>query len=118
MFDGEKIVSLSSKNLSSVVKLTADGDDIPSDENFENEGHNLSAKVDKDNGDIYLEFSSRLAMYDFARSLMHEALFNESDTTELYPLGFEGKLQVVNGVRLTLDSSRIFVNYPCSEPND
>ena len=100
------------------MKLTMDGEGIPSDENFENEAHNLFAKVDKDSGDIYLQFSSRLAMYDFARSLMHEALFNESDTTEFYPLGFEGKLQVVNGVRLTLDSLRIFVNYPCSEPND
>ncbi|MFB2641635.1 hypothetical protein ACE02D_04970 [Shewanella bicestrii] len=111
-------MSLNKKNLSPVVKLTVDGDDIPCDENFENEIHNLSAVVDKNNGDIYLNFSSRVAMYDFARSLLHEALFNTGDTTELYPLGFEGKLQVVNGVRLTIDSSRIFVNYPSSASTD
>lgn len=106
------MVSLNQSNLNPVVKLTEGGEDIPSDENFNNESHNLSARVDKNNGDIYLKFSSRLAMYDFARSLMHEAIFNAGDTTELYPLGFEGKLQIVDGVRLTLDSSRIFVNYP------
>lgn len=107
------MVSLSNKYLRSFVQITADGEDIPSNENLENEEHNLSVKLDKDNGDVYLEFSSRLAMYDFARSLMHDALFNQSDTTELYPLKFEGQLQIVNGVRLKLDSSRVFVNYPC-----
>lgn len=106
------MVLLKKDKLSPVIELTEGGEDIPSNENFENESHNLSASVDKYNGDIYLKFSSRLAMYDFARSLMHEAVFSIGDTTELYPLSFEDKLQIVNGVRLTLDSSRIFINYP------
>jgi len=92
--------------------MTEEGDEIPSDEVIENESHNLSATSDRDNGDIYLNFSSRLAMYEFAKNLMHEALYSEGDMTELYPFGHEGKLKVVNGVRLTLDSSRVFVGYP------
>lgn len=109
-------MSLKQTNLSADVKLTEEGDDIPSDEVVENESHIMSATIDKDNGDIYFNFSSRLAMYDFAKNLLHEALYSEGEVTELYPLGYEGQLKVVNGVRLTLDSSRVFIGYPPVNP--
>lgn len=95
------------------IRVTKDGNDIPSDETLENDRHRLVATVDKSNGDIYLKFSSRLALYDFARNLVREAIFGETDSLELYPLSYENKLQIVNGVRLSLDSSRIFIGYPC-----
>jgi len=101
-----------SYSLSPEIHVTQDGDEIPSEEVLKNEGHFLNATVDVDNGDILLHFSSRLAMYDFARSLLHEAIYGVGGQKEFYPLGFEGKLLVVDGVRLSLESSRIFVSYP------
>ncbi len=94
--------------LSPDINITEEGDEIPLDINLKDESHYLSAKVDADNGDIYLSFSSRVAMYDFARNLLHESIYG-SGSIELYPLGSNDKLHIVNGVRLSLDSSRIFI---------
>ena len=98
--------------LSPEIHVTQDGDEIPSEEVLRTERHFLNATVDADNGDILLRFSSRIAMYDFARSILHEAIYGVGGQKEFYPLGFEGKVLVVDGVRLSLESSRIFVSYP------
>ncbi len=96
--------------LSPDIKITEDGNEIPSQINLKDESHYLSAEVDTDAGDIYLSFSSRIAMYDFARNLLHESIYG-SGSIELYPSGSDNKVHVVNGVRLSLDSSRIFIEY-------
>jgi hypothetical protein len=87
------------------------GECILSKEVDSDDRHRLHVAVDRDNGDVYLEFSSRQALYDFARSLLHEAVYGEGGQKEFYPLVVEGKELVVEGARLTEDSSRLFVSY-------
>ena len=44
---------------------------------------------------------------------MHEAIFGEGGFQEFYPMAVEAsKPEVINGVRMSLDSARIFINYP------
>jgi hypothetical protein len=100
------------KFLNDDIKITEDGDEIPSDVNLKDESHFLKAEVDANNKDIYLNFSSRLTMYDFARSLLHASIYGESESIELFPLIANHKLYVVDGVRLSADSSRIFIHCP------
>jgi hypothetical protein len=97
--------------LSETVTVTFDAEDIPSDEVLQNELHLLYADVDLNNRDIYLNFSSHQALYDFARSLLQEAVFGESGQKDFYPLLVDGKKLVVEGTRLAENSSRIFVTY-------
>jgi hypothetical protein len=99
------------------IRISQDGDEIPSDVNLNDESHFLRAKTDKTNGDIYLIFSSRVSMYDFARSLLYESIYGKAGQQEFYPLGSDEKLYIVDGVRLSLDSPRIFVEYPADEPD-
>ncbi|HCE2343321.1 TPA: hypothetical protein NJ528_004511 [Vibrio parahaemolyticus] len=87
---------------------------IPSVEVLADDFHQLRASVDIDNGDIYLDFSTREALRDFALSLLYESEFGSGEL-EMYPLSHEGKLHVVEGVRLTEDSSRIFTKYANTE---
>ncbi|MES2069562.1 MAG: hypothetical protein V4488_04390 [Pseudomonadota bacterium] len=98
-------------NLQSTVVVTAT-DDIGSEDVQKDVRHYLASEVDSQNGDIYLKFSSRLAMYDFAKSMLQEAVFGLGGQQEFLPLISEGKALVSNGVRMTEDSSRIFVFYP------
>ncbi len=97
------------------IQISQDGDEIPLDINLNDESHFLRAKTDIKNGDIYLGFSSRVAMYDFARSLLYESIYGENGQQEFYPLASDKKLYIVDGVRLSLDSPRIFVEYPADE---
>ncbi len=97
--------------LSNVITVTPDGDDIPSSAVLWNEHHSLQAKIDAENRDVYLNFSSRQALYDFARSLLQEAVFGVGGQKEFYPLVADGKSLVVEGVRLAESSSRVFVTY-------
>lgn len=90
--------------------ISESADDIPLDEVIANEAHQLSVDADA-NRNVYLNFSSRLAMYDFARSLLHEALYGRGGQKEFYPLEYHGKLEVIDGVRMSLDSARMFVFY-------
>lgn len=99
------------KKLPSTVVLTAT-DDVSSDEVQKDERHYLNSEVNRDNGDVYLRFSSRLAMYEFAKSMLQEAAFGRGGQQEFLPLIFEGRALVSNGVRMTEDSSRIFAFYP------
>ena len=95
-----------------IVEITESGDDIPSPDVLNNEAHYLKASINEKNNDIYLSFSSKLAMYDFARSLLHESLFGVGGSIELYYLEFKGKNLVCDGVRLSNESPRIFIEYP------
>lgn len=97
-------------DLQRTVVLTAT-DNVGSDEVQKDVRHYLASEVDSRNGDIYLKFSSRLAMYDFAKSMLQEAVFGQGGQQEFSPLISEGKALVANGVRMTKDSSRIFVFY-------
>jgi hypothetical protein len=93
------------------IHITESADEIPLEEVGTNEAHQLSVEGDADNKDVYLSFSSRLAMYDFARSLLHEALYGRGGMAKFYPLEYEGKREAINGVRMSPDSARLFVFY-------
>jgi hypothetical protein len=68
-------------------------------------------KVDSQKNDVHLAFSSRESLRDFAKTLLHESYYG-SGTVELYPLGTENGWLAVDGVRLTEQSSRVFIWYP------
>jgi hypothetical protein len=95
------------------IIITESGDEIPSQELVDDETHHLSVDTDADadNGDVYLNFSSRLAMYDFARSLLHEAIYGKGGIAEFRPFEFEGKMEVIDGVRMSSGSARMFIFY-------
>lgn len=97
--------------LSNTVVVTAT-DDVSSEAVQKDSRHHLTSEMDVKNGDIYLRFSSRLAMYDFAKSLLQEAVFGEGGQQEFLPLISDGNALVSNGVRMTEGSSRVFVFYP------
>ncbi|UPT86956.1 hypothetical protein HAP41_0000043205 [Bradyrhizobium barranii subsp. apii] len=98
--------------LKDVVILKSDGSDIPSQQVLDDDHHSVKASADAKTSDIILEFSSRLALYEFAKSLLHEAVFGSTGQKEFYPLISNGKPLVVEGARLTEDSSRVFAFYP------
>lgn len=86
----------------------------PSAEFLSNKRHQLKVWL-TDNGhvqDVYLDFSSRLAMLEFGKSLIHEALFGESGMQERHPQSGD----VVSSVRLTEESARLFVFYETDSP--
>lgn len=98
--------------LPTTITVTPEGDETTSPEVAEGTHHTLAAKGERDTGDITLEFSTRRALYDFALSLLHESIFGWSAPKEFYPLSEVGGEQlVVNGARMTADSSRLFVFY-------
>lgn len=75
--------------------------------------HQLFVEINEKNKYASLNFSSRLAMYEFAKAIMQEAVFGESSSMEFYPMSVEDeKLEVINGARMSLDSARIFITYP------
>lgn len=98
------------KNLNATITIDPDGENIVSQEVLNDEGHQLKVSVNLNNADVYMEFTSRQALYDFAKSLLHEAVFGDSGQREFFPLITEGKALVVDGVRLGEGSSRVFVN--------
>jgi hypothetical protein len=100
------------KPMSPQILVTESGDEIPSPELVSDEAHQLSVEVSADNKYACFNFSSRLAMYDFARSLLHEALYGRGGQKEFYPLEYQGKMEVIDGVRMSPDSSRVFIFYP------
>jgi hypothetical protein len=69
------------------------------------------------NGDVYLDFTSRLGLYCLGLSLLECALREEGYTIEFFPLcpiNEDGSLEedVVEGLRLSAESTRLFVSYP------
>jgi len=97
--------------LSNTVVVTAT-EDVSSAAVQQDSRHHLASEVDVKNGDIYLKFSSRLAMYDFAKSLLQESVFGQNGQQEFLPLISDGNALVSSGVRMTEGSSRVFVFYP------
>ncbi|PPE72452.1 hypothetical protein C3942_18075 [Solimonas fluminis] len=84
----------------------------PSAAVLQDETHCMHAHFDADRHCINLDFSSREALRDFALALLQEASFGTSGQMEFYPLRMPGRKEmVVNGVRLTEGSSRLFVFY-------
>ena len=100
------------KLMSSKIQVTESGDEIPSQEIFSNEVHCLEVSVSAENKYACFNFSSRLAMYDFARSLLHEAIYGVGGEKEFYPFEHNGKMVVIDGVRMSSDSARVFIFYP------
>ena len=94
--------------MSQKIEITADADGIPSDTVLRDQSHSLTVKVDANNKDVYLEFTTRESLRDFAKSLLHESYYGSGEI-ELYPLGTKNEWLVVNGVRLTEGSSRVFI---------
>ena len=97
--------------LPSVVVVTSTGEEVSSSDVQSDRRHFLKADVDLKNRDIQLSFSTRQALYDFAKSLLQEAVFGQGGQKEFYPLAVEEKELVVDGVRMKEKSSRIFVLY-------
>ena len=97
------------------IIITESGDEIPTSEVLTNGAHYLKGSVDLENKDIYLLFSSKLAMYDFARTLLKESIFGIEGRKEFFHLSVNGKNLVTDGVRLSGDSSRIFIEYPSDD---
>ena len=102
--------------MTSDIHITESADEIPLEEVGANEAHQLSVEVNANNEYACLNFSSRLAMYDFARSLLHEALYGRGGIAEFYPLEYQGKREAINGVRMSQDSARLFVFYQDDVP--
>lgn len=107
---------MNSKNhLPNTVTVTPGGDEIGSPEVVNGKHHFLSASVNISNKDVCLHFSTRRAMYDFATSLLHEAVYGNGGTVdgkgglkEFLPSNEE---RVVDGVRVKEGSSRVFIFY-------
>ena len=97
--------------MSYTIEITESAEGIPSDTVLNDESHSLTVKVDSQNNDVHLAFSSRESLRDFAKTLLHESYYG-SGTVELYPLGTGNGWLVVDGVRLTEQSSRVFIWYP------
>ena len=99
--------------LQRVVVVTGT-DDVGSDDVQKDERHCLASEVDSETGDICLTFSSRLAMYDFVKSLLQEALFGQSGqhtgsciwserTARIFTAGFRRK---GSGIKWSKDDRR------------
>ena len=98
-------------NLSPTVTVTIDGDEVGSKELCEDLSHQLAINQNSNNNYVSLEFTSRRAMYDFAVSLLQEAVYGNSGSKEFYPLIVNDKLEAIDGVRVAKNSSRLFVSY-------
>lgn len=72
--------------MSYTIEITESAEGIPSDTVLNDESHSLTVKVDSQNNDIHLAFSSRESLRDFAKTLLHASYYG-SGTVELYPLG-------------------------------
>jgi hypothetical protein len=103
-----------SAELSMTIVVTPGGEEVSSLDVQEGIHHCLRAEADSSNGDVILNFSTRRAMYDFAVSLLQEAVHGTSGQQEFYPLGCDEKWLVVNGVRMSEDSSRLCIFYGSS----
>lgn len=97
--------------LPSTVVLTPEGNELGSAEVQQDRKHVLHAEADAASHDIRLRFATRRALFDFAKSLLHAAVFGKSGSIEFHPLMSDGQPQVVNGVRMSEQSARLLVSY-------
>lgn len=65
-----------------------------------------------DRRDVYLNFSSRLAVMEFAKHLIWNAIYKENGMVEILPRDF-----AVGHVKLTGDSSRLFIFFDENSPD-
>lgn len=93
------------------ISFREDADDIPCQAVLEDPSHFLRIEINERNSYVVMDFSSRLAMYDFGRQLISQALYGRGEF-ECFPLVVDNKNEVVDGVRLSEDSPRLFVHYP------
>jgi hypothetical protein len=99
--------------------ITVGGQDLDGlwQELLDDPRHKARLSVDADNRDVYLGFTSRFALYCLGLQLLEMALREDGATIEFSPLcparedGGHDEL-VQEGLRLTVDSSRLFVWYP------
>ena len=91
-----------------ILILTESSGGEPSLEALHNSSHSICVKVQGENQDVYLSFSSRLAMYELGRSLLNEAVYGSTGMQERSPTDD----LMVEGARLSEDSSRLYVFYP------
>ena len=55
-------------------------------------------------------------MYEFGKEIIHEAVFGKGGFMEFYPMTVtDEKLEIINGVRMSLESARLFISYIDSE---
>jgi hypothetical protein len=97
--------------LPTTIVVTPEGEEVSSLDVQEGKQHCLRVETNAGNRDVIFNFSTRRAMYDFAVSLLQEAVYGKSGQQEFYPLAADGNCSVVNGVRMSEDSSRLFVFY-------
>ena len=88
-------------------------DGFHNEEVISNESHNLEVKINPNYPSINMGFSSREALYDFAKMLMWHAVYGETGEVSFFPLSAVGsdKNELVNGVRMIGESPRIFVEF-------
>ncbi len=98
-------------NLNPIIKVTPDGDEVGSKQLCEDQTHQLNINQNSNNDYVSLEFTSRRSMYDFAVSLLQEAVYGTSGLKEFYPLTIDGKMETIDGVRVSKNSSRLFITY-------
>lgn len=98
------------------IVVTPDGEEVSSLDVQKGNHHRLCVETDSGSGDVAFNFSTRRAMYDFAVSLLQQAVYGTSGQQEFYPLGIDGNWMVVNGVRMSEASARLFVFY--GSPSD
>ena len=96
--------------LNPIIHVTPDGDEVGSLNLCRDQSHQLKVKQSEANSYVSLEFTSRQAMYDFAVSLLQEAVYGVSASKEFYSLKVDEELQVVDGVRMSEESPRLFVS--------
>ena len=99
------------------IEIDEDGNGIPSEIVLNDESHSLEVTINADNKYVKLQFSTSQAMRDFAKNLLHASYYG-TGSIELYPLGSENGLLVVDGVRLTKNSARVFIEYPQNSYKD
>ena len=94
------------------ISLTEE-DDVSSEVFIKEDKHQLCISVNEANRYASFNFSSRLAMYEFGKVIMHEAIFGKGGFIEFYPMIVsDEKLEVINGARMSLESARLFISYP------
>jgi hypothetical protein len=98
-------------SLNSKVQVTESADELFPAELINDENHDLTVSVDSDKCYASMHFSSRLAMYQFALSLLQESVYGSGGQKEFYPFEQEGHSQVIDGVRMNSRSARLFISY-------
>ena len=87
-------------------------------EAMDNERHTLTVNINQENTSfVELLFTSKLAMYQFGLSLMHDAIYRYGGSDdprfgvrELSPFEYEEYKPVIDGVRLDSNSTRLIIS--------